>query len=403
MERRGRRRTKGSQSGQAIVLMVISLVVMLGCAALVIDLGLGWWAKRELQAQVDAAALAGAQELPNSSTAVSRAQEYLALNPTKGAKGVQATITTACNTTVPGCNPVNSVRITATGTAATGFARLFGIDAMEIKAGATACSPCGAKPLDVMIVLDRTGSMNTSSKMTHAKNGIRTFLGFMDPSGVNVALAVLPPAKTLATRCTTVPTSTSDYTNYDSLTAAWVIVPFSSDYRIKGGGLNPNSDLIKTLNCQNPGGYTHYAVALDKAQEYLKVNGRPKVQDVIIFLTDGAANTAPHTGAYASATHPYRKRPCASGVTAANAAKVAGTWVYTIGYAIGGSEKCLESRATPQKPNNPAESPTITPDQALQQMASPGNYYNRPDPGQLSTIFSAIAGDISSGASKLID
>ena len=37
----GRVRDEG-QRGQAIVMMVVSLVVLLGCAALVIDLGLGW-------------------------------------------------------------------------------------------------------------------------------------------------------------------------------------------------------------------------------------------------------------------------------------------------------------------------------------------------------------------------
>ena len=53
------------ERGQAIVLMTISLVVILGMAALVIDVGNWYHTKRRLQGTADAAALAGAQKLPN--------------------------------------------------------------------------------------------------------------------------------------------------------------------------------------------------------------------------------------------------------------------------------------------------------------------------------------------------
>ena len=49
------------------------------------------------------------------------------------------------------------------------------------------------------------------------------------------------------------------------------------------------------------------------------------------------------------------------------------------------------------------EVPLITPVQALRDRLQPGNYFNRPDAGQLNTIFTAIAADISQGVSKLID
>ena len=76
------------QRGQSLVLVVISLTVLLGMAALVLDLGLGWYAKRQLQASVDSAALAGAQELPSSANAIARAHEYILKNPTRGVDGV---------------------------------------------------------------------------------------------------------------------------------------------------------------------------------------------------------------------------------------------------------------------------------------------------------------------------
>ena len=52
------------QDGQAVVLMAISLTVLMGMAALVLDVGLWMRSDRRLQQTADAAALAGAQMLP---------------------------------------------------------------------------------------------------------------------------------------------------------------------------------------------------------------------------------------------------------------------------------------------------------------------------------------------------
>jgi Putative Flp pilus-assembly TadE/G-like len=59
------------ERGQAVVLMVLSLVVLLGMGALVLDVGHWWHTRRQLQATSDAAALAGAQMLPDDPGAAS--------------------------------------------------------------------------------------------------------------------------------------------------------------------------------------------------------------------------------------------------------------------------------------------------------------------------------------------
>jgi Putative Flp pilus-assembly TadE/G-like len=59
------------ERGQAVVLMVLSLVVLLGMGALVLDVGHWWHTRRQLQATSDAAALAGAQMLPGDPGAAS--------------------------------------------------------------------------------------------------------------------------------------------------------------------------------------------------------------------------------------------------------------------------------------------------------------------------------------------
>jgi Flp pilus assembly protein TadG len=69
-------RTK-EERGQAFVLMTIALVMLCGMAALVLDVGHWFRDKRQLQATSDAAALAGAQQLPNNpSSAQSMAMSY---------------------------------------------------------------------------------------------------------------------------------------------------------------------------------------------------------------------------------------------------------------------------------------------------------------------------------------
>jgi hypothetical protein len=360
-------------------------------AALVLDLGMGWYAKRQLQASVDAAALAGAQELPSSANAVARAHEYIVKNPTRGVDGVQDTIVTKCLAAAPGCAPVNAVQVAAKGTADTAFARVFGINSMTVGAKATACQPCGAKPLDIVVVLDRTGSMlqgGSPNKIENAKSGIMTFLSFLDAGTALVGLTVLPPSPSLAGRCSA--------GSYDLASSVYTIVPLSNDFKVNGV-INNGSNLVQTINCMVASGTTHYSLAIQAAQAELNLHGSAGVQDVIVFLTDGAANTGPHFGPYASASHPERTQPCHSGITSAAAAKATGTWVYTIGYSIGGGDCLADRQAGP-------EAPFITPDQALLAMASnAGNYYVRPDTGQLNTIFTQIAADISAGSSRLVD
>ena len=57
------------EDGQAVVLMVLALTVLLGMCAMVLDVGSWYRTQRRLQGTADAAALAGAQMLPDTPTA----------------------------------------------------------------------------------------------------------------------------------------------------------------------------------------------------------------------------------------------------------------------------------------------------------------------------------------------
>jgi Flp pilus assembly protein TadG len=58
-----------NEDGQAVVLIILALVVLLGMCAMVLDVGSWYHTQRQLQGTADAAALAGAQQLPTTPVA----------------------------------------------------------------------------------------------------------------------------------------------------------------------------------------------------------------------------------------------------------------------------------------------------------------------------------------------
>jgi Flp pilus assembly protein TadG len=392
------------EEGQAIVIAVFFMIVLLGFCALTLDVGHAYLIKRHLQAAADAAALAGAQALPDVTQASALASAYgpTGANVPGDGRAVQMAFSTKCLASVPGCSPANAVVVRATAEVPMVFGGLFGVSNFTVHATATACSPCSEKPLDVMLVLDRTGSMCTDSNgnpdpactdLNNAREGMKTFLELLDPSIDHVGLAVLPPPTSIATRCAKPPDSTS----YDSTASPYVIVPLASDY-IVNGQLNTSSNLVSTIDCVQANGWTAYANALEAAQAELVADGRPGVTKVIIFLSDGAANTGP---LYYPATSPYLTQPCHQGIASAQAITAAGTTVFSIGYDVEHDRCQGETKATQARA---PEQPAITAAEALPQIASsPSDFYDKPSPGQLNTIFTSIASDILQGTSRLID
>ena len=388
--------TDSRELGQTLPLVIVFLVVLLLMCGAVVDIGNAYRAQNALQASADAAATAAADNLPDVGAAAAAGHSFSSeaggKNTVPGVSDVNTNVVTNCATSPKFCDPANTVQVTETGNVPTFFLKLIGVNSIPETVHATACSPCGGVPLDVMIVLDRTGSMK-GQKLLNAKQGVTAFLNSMDPTIDNVGLAVLPPAPTPGADCD-VPTSNS----YNSLASQYLLVPLSSDWGTDVNNqvqLDQNSPLLSTLNCIQAGGQTAYADAIDAAQAELNKDGRPGVQQVIIFLSDGAANTGP---TYYPASSPYRTQPCHQGVASADDAKAEGTLVYSILYDTndGGNPLC-------QAQGGGNEQPAIYSQDAMQQIASPGNYYVQPEPAQLTSIFLAISADLTAGTSRLTD
>ena len=162
--------------------------------------------------------------------------------PTPGKKNAvtaidnaQTTVQVRCVQRAPGCstqfNTYNAVKVRATSDVKTFFARVVGIDTIPVKASrdgvlavlregrSTSCS-CSTAP--GRCARSRTAPTTTRSAPTsrNAKDGIKTFLGFMDPTLDHVGLAVFPPAINRNSLCVT-PTARAKRYGYDTWWPEW--------------------------------------------------------------------------------------------------------------------------------------------------------------------------------------
>jgi hypothetical protein len=194
-------RTLEEQDGQVLPWVAFMMILLIGIGAFVLDTGHAYVCYHELQAATDAAALAGAQQLRNS-TAISVATSYSAISgnlntdqnipnvsmvPGYPALKCLSTIKAmgmAC--TAP--NNANAIQVKEQAMIPTFFAGIFGIRQMSLSTTATA-AVAGAKArlYNVAVVIDTTSSMNTfdsncgATRIACAENGVQVLLQNLSP------------------------------------------------------------------------------------------------------------------------------------------------------------------------------------------------------------------------------
>jgi Flp pilus assembly protein TadG len=124
-----RKRSPLNERGQATVLTLVFLMVLLGMAALVLDLGSWYRADRDTQSTADAAALAGAQALPDDTAEASSLASSYASKNGGGADSVTISSAIASNDTIKVHISRNASGI---------FTKLFGVDSTKVGSSATA-------------------------------------------------------------------------------------------------------------------------------------------------------------------------------------------------------------------------------------------------------------------------
>ena len=134
-----------NERGQAMVLTVVFLVVLLGMSAMVLDVGSWYRADRDTQSTADAAALAGAQSLPEDpATATQLARQYADKNGGLGTGTISIssdvvpndTITVTVKRTAPGFFS-KAVGVNGVNVGSKGVARADGVSSVKYVAPIT--------------------------------------------------------------------------------------------------------------------------------------------------------------------------------------------------------------------------------------------------------------------------
>ena len=198
-----------AENGQTLVVVALFMVVLLGMAAFAIDVGRAYVAYRHLQAATEAAGGAAAQYPASMTDAVNAGYRYSACtDPAENAncpgKNTYADLQNVSTRVLPQCvlsdgSPCaagtanNAIHVEEQAKVSLFFGQVLGFGSMTLKAQSNVLFKGGVPhPLDVMVVLDTTGSMgshcsatvsgivdngNVPTKLDCAKAGIRALLG----------------------------------------------------------------------------------------------------------------------------------------------------------------------------------------------------------------------------------
>jgi hypothetical protein len=437
---------RSRERGQALILAIFALAVAFGFVALAIDIGLFYHERRDIQNAVDAAALAGAQELPlDGATAEAVARQWAAKNehgtpfasldisyrcvigdrnsdgmpdlsdiPAVCNPGASASFVCQGDICVSHCdfglpaNTCNSIVVKADKQVKFPFASVLNVIDDSDKCIYDACSSgeisgvacrgsCGAAPsapLDLVMIIDRTSSMSVAD-LDEAKSAAKSALTIMNPEMQHVALTVLSKAR---------PGDNCNSVRNNSDPGEWTIVDFKSDYLKDDGTLNTGSELVSAINCLNravtSGNHTNLGDPTKAALDLINAEGRPGVKKAIILLTDGQAN------------QPVPQPPCQYAYNQASAAKSADVEIFTIAFGVEGA-KCDESGspyhnvlATRLIANMATDSVDETGcdnlAEAAVENADPDHFLCQPKSGDLEPLFKKAAEALATG-SKLIN
>lgn len=183
-----------SERGQAFVLAAVAMVMCMGMAALVLDVGNWFRDKRRLQGTADAAALAGAQQLPDDSAgAASQAMSYANRNGGDVA-GADIVITSQYQ-------PNDTITVTGRRNDPGIFSKVIAIPGADLTAKATARVGPPAQALHVapMVVYcghsliqncnnNHTPQFNVQTTMDYDPMGAPGAFGMLDLDGENGAI-----------------------------------------------------------------------------------------------------------------------------------------------------------------------------------------------------------------------
>jgi hypothetical protein len=356
------------ERGVAVVLITGGMIATLGIVGLTLDGGRYYETRRQLQNAVDAAAHAGAQMLPDTDAAEATAQQYWDLNKPSVADDSNIVVTFPDKD-----SGWADARIQIDVDATVNFSILSLLGKPTATVGAFA--EAGAQVKDIVVVLDRSGSMCIQSHDSYSCNEwdrrpspdgdvIPAWswepLRSTQEAAVNFSMYFTPVYDRFGlvsyhTTATLEQSLTADFNDPDDTS-------FADDTPSGCVDCSLFADQVLELS---PGSSTNIGHGINLAHaELISGSGRPNAAKILVLLTDGIANRCyswgSNCGTSTAENYAYNEA-----VSAAND----GIAIYTIGLG-----------------------PSVN-DDLLQDIADVGggDYLNAPTPDDLEATFEAVA------------
>jgi len=274
------------QRGAALVVVALSMIVLTGMLLLAVDVGAAYAVRRRLQNAADAGALAGTSVLARGGTDAqiwAEINEYVGLND---ATGFTAWYTPGGEPVGNGTVPADAtgVRVTATGPMPSffrkPFLRMIGSADAEHDIDAESVAGSAFKPLDIILVMDVSGSMDDDrypdmNPMSDAKVAAKAFVDLNNPMVSRIGLV----------------SYSDDFDLEHALTSNFSAVKSSIDGLVADG-----------CTCSEGGLYA--------ARKELVLNGREDAAPIIVFLTDGWPNVRLAGSGWSKYVHWCWSYPC---------------------------------------------------------------------------------------------
>jgi len=336
------------ECGQTAVMAMITTGTMMALSGASLEAGHVYYAYQQLVASTNAAALAGAMAMPNTTQASTNVTLYssqsgqLNANPmlTNAAatptflclNTVTSSLNVSCSTSTGATGGYNSLKVTQTAKVNLWFGGLIGVKTMNLAATATAAMRGGANtPWNIAIILDTTGSMDSKDSGTQcsgtqiscALQGVQALLSDLYPCALgetcttstdyvdSVSLFAFPAMTTSTVKKDyTCPTSNPTIVAYtfpdppNSLLLpsgdTYQVVNWANDYKTTdSSSLNTGSNIVIASGGKSgcagmgaPGGEgTYYAQVIYAAQAALvaEAAANPGSKNSMIILSDGDA------------------------------------------------------------------------------------------------------------------
>jgi len=251
------------QRGAVLVIFGILLIMLIGFAALAIDVGRWYTVRSELSKSVDAAAIAGAKNISNPYLGVDGhlrlAEEIGRQNFSAGYLMTPQSGAGAVTFNAEGLED-HKIRVAGTVNSPGNLAAVFGIDQVPTASAGVARK----NEVEIMLVLDRSGSMGSpSSKIADLKTAAKSFISYFE-----------------------------DTQDQDKMG----LVSFATTVKVDVAlGNNYVTAMTGKINAMNANGATNAEDSLAQAgdvskgglPDYSGVPGDKRVQQFVIFFSDG--------------------------------------------------------------------------------------------------------------------